>query len=148
MKVKSIYYEAKDGKIFTDPLACEDYEKTIGIVPGSVGDVINYLEKHKPDDYVNATVVVRREDGSVSICHLYTVCCDGKMDLFVNPESLSQEQRYFTATFADIIKWLGQFDKDLPCQYMIVYSDDIDMNRPGLIANHSVKFWERKEEKK
>ena len=62
MEVEKIIYKAKDGRLFYDPLECEDYEKTIGILPGSVGDLINELEKN--DDIITLDNMIGHEYNS------------------------------------------------------------------------------------
>lgn len=76
MEIDTIFYKAKDGRIFTDPLECEEYEKTIGIVKGSAADFIRYLEKvYKPETYVHGVVYLRTPDGKKNILTCITACC-------------------------------------------------------------------------
>ena len=143
MEIDTIYYKAKDGRLFTDPLKCEAYEKTLGVIPNSVGNLINLLKDHKPEEYINGIVMVKHPDGKCGIYMRATCCVDDKLESFVNVKDLTPEQRYSCTTVGDLIYELEQTDKDWPCQYMIVYSANIDMNPPGCMANYNAKVWYR-----
>ena len=144
MEIDSIFYKAKDGRLFDDPLKCEDYERTLGIVPGSVGELISNLEKQtKPEDYVDGLVLVRKQDGSGSMYKRSTVCIDEKLEDYVNVENLSKEQRYESATVGGLLSQLKEVDKDLPCQYFLIWSKDIDMSNFGMMANYNKEAWKR-----
>ena len=142
MEVACIYYKAKDGRIFKDPLECEEYEKTIGILGGSVGELINELEKHaKPEEYVNGMVMVRKADGTGSMYIRCTVCIDDMLEDYVNVENLSKEQRYVAQTVGELLSELKKEDKDLPCQYFLIWSDDIDLKNFGSMSNFNKAAW-------
>ena len=49
MEVASIIYKAKDGRLFHDPLECEEYEKHLGVINGSIGELVKILEEKNPD---------------------------------------------------------------------------------------------------
>lgn len=143
MEIDTIYYKAKDGRLFTDPLKCEDYEKTLGILPGSVADLISQMEKLiKPESYIFGIVFVRMPDGQKRFYVRCTCCVDDQLESFVNVKDLTWEQRYLYETAGDFMETLRRIDKDAPCQYMIVYSGNIDFNSPGIIANHNKTIWE------
>lgn len=135
-------YIAKDGRRFTDALLCEEYEKTIGIIPNTVADLILTLSKHDEKKYVFGIALVRhRKDGSASIYTGFTGCCDDALEAFVNIKDLTEEQRYITATVGDMIDALRKLDGDDPVQYMIVFSSDIEFHGPGVMANHNPLVW-------
>ena len=138
-----MYYKAKDGKLFQDPLECQEYEKNLGVIPNSVADIINVLEEMNPNDYVNATMILKEPDGTKTILCYDTICCDLKMNPYVNVEDLDIEQRCFIYTFTDIINWLKKYDKDCPVQYMIVFSSDITMKNTGIMANNNPNVWSK-----
>ena len=149
MEIAEIYYKAKDGKMFTDPLECENYEKTIGVVAGSVGDLIRTLEKEaKPTDYVLGIVMVRLPDGTANIYTRCTVCIDDKLEDYVNVNSLSKEQRYETTTVERLVEPLKHEDKDLPCQYMLLFSENIDMHESTIMSCYNKSVWKKDENKK
>ena len=137
-----VCYIAKDGSRFTDALLCEEYEKTIGIIPNTVADLILTLSKHDEKEYIFGIALVRhRKDGSASIYTRFTGCCDDALESFVNIKDLTEEQRYITATVGDMIDALRKLDGDDPVQYMIVFSSDIEFHGPGVMANHNPLVW-------
>lgn len=149
MEIDTIFYRAKDGRIFEDPLKCEEYEKSIGIISGSCADFIRYLEeKHKPSLYVHGLVFVRNPDGSSAIHSCCTVNCSDKLESYVNVKDLTEEQLYITTTVADVIRFLKRWDKDSPVQYLLTFSEDIRMEHPGIMAMSNPKVWDKEEDKK
>ena len=139
MEVASIIYKAKDGKIFFDPLQCEEYEKTIGILPGTVGALIAELEKLEPTKYVFGLVLVNAECPTIySRC---TVCCDNLLEDYVNPNNLTEKQRYISETVGNFIEELKKTNKDYPCQYMLMHSHSIRMFPSALMANYNKSAW-------
>ena len=142
MEEEKIIYKAKDGRLFYDPLECEDYEKSLGVLPNSIGDLINQLEKeHVKGGYMTGIVMIKETNGQTSIYAESTVNIDDKLEDYVNVENLKEEQRYLTAKVDDVVRFLKTLDKDLPCQYMIVYSKYIDLHNPGAMANHNSEVW-------
>lgn len=149
MEIDTILYRAKDGRIFEDPLKCEEYEKSIGILSGSCADVIRYLEeKHKPSIYVHGLVFVRNPDGSSATHSCCTVNCSDKLESYVNVKDLTEKQLYITTTVADVIRFLKRWDKDSPVQYMLTFSEDIRMEHPGIMSMSNAKVWDKEEDKK
>ena len=144
MEIDTIYYRAKDGKIFTDPLKCEDYENTIGILPGSVGSLISELEKWDTDTYIHGVVYIKRKDGVKSVYCRYTVCVDDMLESFVNVRDLTKEQRYLVSTAGELAQALKKENKDDPEQHTIVFSKDVEMKDVGIMANYNPKVWDDK----
>ena len=142
MEVEKIIYKAKDGRLFYDPLECEDYEKSLDVLPNSIGDLINQLEnEHVKGGYMTGVVMIKETNGQTSIYAESTVNIDDKLEDYVNVENLKEEQRYLTAKVDDVVRFLKTLDKDRPCQYMIVYSKHIDLHNPGVMANHNKEVW-------
>lgn len=149
MEIAEIYYKAKDGKIFLDPLECEEYEKKIGILDGSVGDLIHTLEKvAQPKDYIFGIALVRKPNGAANVYTRCTAYIGYKLEDYVNVENLSKEQLYESATVDDLIQALKQEDKDLPCQYFLIWSENIDMHGFSMMSNHNKAAWPKDEDKK
>ena len=147
MEIEKIIYKAKDGRLFDDPLKCEDYEKTVGILPGSVGDLINELEKDdKQNCYMFGVVLVREKNGTGSIYTRYTANIDYRLEDYVNVSNLTEEQLYESTTIGDFLETLKKLDKDLMCQYMIVYSHNIDLSTPGLMVNFNKEAWPKQKQ--
>jgi hypothetical protein len=137
-----VTYIAKDGCRFTDPIQCEEYEKTIGVLKNSVADVILELDKHNENDYISGVVLVRhRKDGSGHVYTRFTGCVDSMLESFVNISNLTGEQRYMTSTFGELKDELREHDKDDWVQYMIVYSSSMDFEHPGIMANYNPMVW-------
>lgn len=143
MEVASIIYKAKDGRLFHDPLECEEYEKTIGILPGTVGALIKNLEELDEKAYISGLVLVK-EEGCTCIYKREVVCCDCLLEDFVNVNDLTEEQRYIYETVGSFIKELKKTNKDYPCQYMLEYSSNISMKPCGVMANHNQEVWDKK----
>ena len=135
-----INYKAKDGRTFTDPLECEEYEKTLGVIPGSVGDLIQELEKRNPNDYIFGIVLIKGNDITNVILRA-TICLDGKLEDYVNLENLTEEQRYLSETIGILLRTLRKMDKDAPCQWWIVHSKDISLKGAGMVANYNKRCW-------
>lgn len=137
-----VTYVAKDGRRFSDALQCEEYERTIGVIPNTVADVILELDKRDENEYIFGIVLVRhRNDGSASIYTRFTGCVDDKLESFVNLSDIITEQRYITATFGELKNALRKEDKDDWAQYMIVFSSNLEFERPGIMASHNPLAW-------
>lgn len=143
MEIDTIY-RAKDGRTFTDPLKCEDYEKTLGILKGSVGDLVNMLGAFNLDCYVVGIIKVN-DGGKGTIYSRSTMCLDHYLEDYVNPENLTEKQRYVTYTIRGLINDLSEINKDAPCQYMIMFSSDVNFKDNQIIASWNVKAWNQQE---
>lgn len=141
MDIATIIYKAKDGRTFTDPLACEEYEKTLGVIPGSVGDLIQELEKRNPNDYIFGIVFIKGNDKNNILLIRITICLDGILEDYVNLENLTEEQRYLSETIGVFLRTLRKMDKDAPCQWWIIHSKDISLKGAGMMANYNEKCW-------
>lgn len=141
MEVATIIYKAKDGRTFTDPLECEEYEKTLGILPNSVGNLVQLLEERNPNDYIFGIVLIKEND-EYSVYMRATFCVDEKLEDYVNLDELTKEQRYFIYTIRDLQNFLRKKDQDAPCQWWIVYSGDIDQRTTcGMMSNFNRECW-------
>lgn len=136
-----VTYIAKDGRRFADAIQCEEYERTIGIIPNTVADLLLTLGKHDEKEYVYGILLIRHKDGSGSIYTRFTGCCDDVLESFVNIRDLTEEQRYITDTVGELKEALRKLDGDDPVQYMIVYSLNIEFDSPGIMANHNPLVW-------
>lgn len=141
MEIANIIYKAKDGRTFTDPLACEEYEKTLGVIPCSVGDLIQELEKRNPNDYIFGIVFIKGNDKNNILLIRTTICLDGILEDYVNLENLTEEQRYLSETIGVFLCTLRKMDKDAPCQWWIIHSKDISLKGAGMMANYNEKCW-------
>lgn len=150
MEIDSIFYKAKDGRIFTDPLECEQYEKTIGIVSGSIADMLRHVKENADDaKYVSGAVYYRWPDGSKTFHKIITMCIDDKLESFVNVKDLREEQRYVAMTMEDFLAYYSKEDmRDFPCQYLLSFSDDLSGRIAAVLANGiNREVWKPKEDK-
>lgn len=134
-------YVAKDGRMFDDALKCQEYEKTLGVVNGSVGDLIVTLENNtKRETYIFGIVKVKEGDKRYIFIRA-TICVDDMLKDFVNVEELTREQRYRVSTAGELTDTLKELDPDSPCQFFIIFSDDIDLNKAGAMSSYNKKAW-------
>lgn len=137
-----ITYIAKDGRRFDDALKCEEHEKSLGIIPNSVGMLIQDLEKLDAEMYIFG-IVLTRSDKELTLYTRWTISTDHILEDYVNVENLDDEKRHDVARVGELVKTLKELDKDIPCQYFIIYSKDVDLRCPGCMANHNPKAWKR-----
>lgn len=136
-----ITYIAKDGRRFDDALKCEDYERSLGIIPGTVGNLLQLLEKRELNTYVSAIILVKSSDGNKNLYLRHTVCCDDCLDDYVNVNDLSEDKRYISNTVGGLVKELRNAEKDAPVQYTIVFSNDKSFSNPGVMCNYNHALW-------
>lgn len=150
MEVSSIIYKAKDGKLFYDPLECEQYEKTIGILPGSIADMVRFVRENRGDcKYMTGAVLYARPDGTKTFHNLNTLCIDDNLESFVNVKDLQEEQRYVFMKVDDFIAYYDKEKcKDWPCQWLFALSEYIDMREICTMSNgNNPNVWKKKEDK-
>lgn len=150
MEIDTIFYKAKDGRIFTDPLECQEHEKTIGILKGSVAAMLQDIEEHMPERKGYVSGLVQVMDGKTSRIWNYAIrCIDDQLEDFVNVKDLREEQRYVATTIEGLFNDYKDVDHDLPCQYMLLLSTDLKLDcskgNVWTIANWNPKAWSGKE---
>lgn len=114
--------------------------KLSGILPNSVGNLVQLLEKRNPNDYIFGIVLIKEND-EYSVHMRATFCVDEKLEDYVNLDELTKEQRYFIYTIRDLLNFLRKKDQDAPCQWWIVYGKDIEQGQCGMMANFNLKCW-------
>lgn len=139
-------YIAKDGRRFDDPIECQEYEKKLGVLKGSVGEFVCTFGKVPADNYVMALILIK-EDGKKKLFAFFTLNVTDMLEDFVNPENLTEEQRYYSQTVGDMLSVMKKHDQDAPCEFMIFWSDTKDMRNCGIASSHNSKVWEKKEVK-
>ena len=150
MEVSTIIYKAKDGKLFYDPLECEQYEKTIGILPGSIADMVQFVKDNMGDcKYMTGAVFYAHPDGKKTFHNLDNMCIDDKLESFVNVKDLQEEQRYVFMTVDNFISYYDKEElKDCPCQWLLAMSEHIDMREICTMSNgNNPNMWNKKEDK-
>lgn len=118
-------YVAEDGKLFDDPLKCQDYEAhQMGVIPGSVAALIQSLKKIPKEKFCTCLFYIRQSSGKTLF---FRAAFDLEPHLapFVNVDDLEEDKRCIIYTIDKLIKDLAQFDKDAPVCGMMVVADDI-----------------------
>ena len=128
-----VVFTAKDGRRFSDPYKCEEYEKRLGTKVGTVGRARIDLKALGEDRYVFGLLKVRHED----VNHYYTYvtrCVDEMLEDYV--------------TVSDVLYDMEQFPKDDLCEYEFLYCDHWEFNSGhpfGCCRTHNSKLWEEME---
>jgi hypothetical protein len=64
---------------------------------------------------------------------------------YVNVEDLQEYQRYLSETAEEFIRILKKTNKDYPCQWMIAFSENIDMDNTGIMSLYNPNVWDKKQ---
>ena len=128
-----VTYVAKDGMRFTDALKCQDYEKTLGVIPGSVGDFICQLEKMPQEHYISGSVMVRTKTGKgMSFQSFVSRAVDDDIE---ESDPLFSEKA-ITTTVAQAIRCITHlYDKDSPIQYICMVCEKVKSESGIIMAN-------------
>ena len=141
-----LFYIAKDGRRFTDPFKCEEYEKMLGKQPGTVGYAKDALRNIGEQKFINGHVAVHHV-GECHWVHYITTCLDDYIEDYVNVNNLPEEKRWITSTIADAIKMLDGFDESDECVYMLTACDQRDFKSLNSVAmQHNQAFWDKGKE--
>jgi len=117
-----ITYTAKDGRRFSDPYKCEEYEKRLGTEAGTVGRARIDLKELGEDRYVFGMLKVRHE-GVTNYRTYVTRCVDEKLEDYVTVSNLDVDKRWIRSTVADVLRDMEQYSDDDPCEYEFLYCD-------------------------
>lgn len=117
-----ITYTAKDGRRFSDPYECEEYEKRLGTEPGTVARARIDLKDLGEQEYVFGLLKVRHE--GVSHYRTYvTRCVDEKLEDYVNVSELDVDKRWLRNTIGDVLRDMEAYNDDDLCEYEFLYCD-------------------------
>lgn len=135
-----VTYIAKDGRRFTDALQCEEYEKTIGIVPGSVADFIRNLRELPSENYISGSIMVQTNiDTGTSFQNFVSSSMDEDDD---ESDPLFSEKS-ITTTVSEAIERLSKLYKpDAPCQYICLVADKVSTQKGIILANINKQIFE------
>lgn len=113
MEVEQIIYKAKDGRLFTDPLACEEYEKKLGIIPGTIGELVSILEKERNQEHQVSIMIMYfdKEKGVQLLPYISFQISDDEDD----PLSFEKDK---IAKVGSVVKALKKLPQDAPAQWM------------------------------
>ena len=118
----NITYTAKDGRKFSDPYECEEYEKRLGPEAGTVARTRIDLKAIGEKKYVFGMLKVRHE-GINNYRTYITRCIDDKLEDYVNVSDLDVDKRWIRNTMEDVLNDMEQFADDDLCEYEFIYCD-------------------------
>ena len=143
----NVVYTAKDGRRFSDPFECEEYEKRLGTQPGTVGRARIDLKALGEKMYVFGILKVRHDD-----CNHYrtyvTRCVDEKLEDYVNVSELDADKRWIVSNIGNVLSDMEEFNDDDLCEYEFLYCDhwDFGSGQPcGCIRTINQELWEKTE---
>lgn len=140
----NITYTAKDGRRFSDPYECEEYEKRLGTEAGTVSRARIDLKAIGEKRYVFGMLKVLHE-GTNHYRTYVTRCIDDKLEDYVNVADLDVDKRWIRSTMEDVLHDMEQFADDDLCEYEFIYCDHWDFgsrNEFGCIRSSNNKLWD------
>ena len=143
----NVIYTAKDGRRFSDPFECEEYEKRLGTRPGTVARARIDLKELGEDKYVFGMLKVRHDD--VNHYRTYvTRSVDEKLEDYVNVSELDVDKRWIRNTMSDVLRDMEQFGGDDLCEYEFLYCDHWEFGGEhpfGCCRTYNPTLWEEME---
>ena len=143
----NVIYTAKDGRRFSDPFECEDYEKRLGTRPGTVARARIDLKALGENKYVFGMLKVRHE--GVNHYRTYVVrCVDDMLEDYVNVSELDVDKRWIRNTMSDVLHDMEQFSDDDLCEYEFLYCDHWEFGGEhpfGCCRTYNPTLWEEME---
>ena len=143
----NVIYTAKDGRRFSDPFECEEYEKRLGTRPGTVARARIDLKELGEDKYVFGMQKVRHDD--VNHYRTYvTRSVDEKLEDYVNVSELDVDKRWIRNTMSDVLRDMEQFSGDDLCDYEFLYCDHWEFGGEhpfGCCRTYNPTLWEEME---
>ena len=139
-----VVYKAKDGRRFSDPYECEEYEKRLGTEPGTVARARIDLKELGENRYVFGMLKVRHDD--VNHYRTYvTRCVDDKLEDYVTVSELDVDTRWIRNTISDVLHDMEPFDDDDLCEYEFIYCDHCEFGGKhpfGCCRTYNPELWE------
>lgn len=146
METKMIYY-AKDGMRFDDPIKCAEYERNLGILPGTIGELKKNLEQYK--DYYAIGLLVVWHKGHAYFHAFMTYNISSELEKYTDIEELPEEDHYFKQKVSSIIQMIDKnYDDDDLCEYSFFNSLSLHFNTIGYMKGGNAYLWEKLEGKK
>lgn len=125
-----VNYKAKDGRIFTDPLQCEDYEKKLGVIPGTIGELVQVLEERNPEHLLTMIALYfDKEKGPQMLLYI-------SMQLADRDDPLSFEKD-ITVKVGNAVKALKKLPKDTQAQWIGFATETFEAPNGFLFANYN-----------
>lgn len=117
-----VLYRAKDGRVFNDAMECEKYERTIGIVPGSIGHLVSMLEDIPGDYCINLTVLFYDHSKQRPSMHIFHSTNNSDPD-----DALSFEKNHIFFVKEAVCR-LKELPQDFQCEYLGYTCKSLDGN--------------------
>ena len=141
MESKMIYY-AKDGMRFDDPVKCAEYERTIGTLPGTIGQLKATLEPHKDHYVIGLLVVWHKEHAYFHSFMTYNI--SHELEKYTDIEELPEEDHYFKQKVSYIIQMIDEnYDDDDLCEYSFFNSLSLHFTPIGYMKNSNGTLWDK-----
>ena len=142
----NVIYTAKDGRRFSDPYECEEYEKRLGTEAGTVARARIDLKALGENRYVFGLLKVRH-DGVTNYRSYVTRCVDEKLEDYVDVSSLDMDKRWIRSTIGEVLRDMEQYSDDDPCEYEFLYCDYWEFGKHtfGCCRTHNQELWEEME---
>lgn len=146
METKMIYY-AKDGMRFDDPIKCAEYERNLGTLPGTIGELKKTLEPYK--DYYAIGLLVVWHKGHAYFHSFMTYNISSELEKYTDIEELPEEDHYFKQKVSYIIQMIDEnYDDDDLCEITLFYSQSLHCNILSYMKRNNGTLWEKMESKK
>ncbi len=137
-----IHYIARDGRRFTDPLLCEDYEKQLDFPSGTVGRAKKDLHELGENKFVSGLLCVHK-DGSNYWYNYTTMEVSHWLEDCLN---IHEKPQWVKMTIADVLDKLNNFEDDVLCEYNFIYSENYDFSSSpfGVCFMRNPMIWEKR----
>ena len=146
MEAKMIYY-SKDGMRFDDPIKCAEYERTLGTIPGTIGELKKNLEPYK-DYYAIGMLAVWHKEGAYYHSFM-TYNISNELEEYTDIEELPEEDHYVKCKVSTIIQLIDEnYDDDDLCESTLFYSLSLHFDILGYMKTTNRTLWEKLKGKK
>lgn len=140
MEAQMIYC-AKDGMRFDDPVKCAEYERNLGVIPGTVRQLKQALEPYS-EYYFSGTLLVWHNNAA-SVGTYATMKIARQLEEYTDIDELQEEDLYVKIKFREFIEYLStEYDDDDMCEYSFVYSETLDFTEAFLMRGNNPRIWE------
>lgn len=141
METKMIYY-AKDGMRFDDPIKCAEYERNLGTLPGTIGELKKTLEPYK--EYYILGVLVIWHKGKSYTSSFITAPIGHILERYTDVDELPEEERFIKYKMSNVINLIEEkYDDDDLCEYSFLYSQTLDYAITGYMKSNNQTLWDK-----
>ena len=136
-----IKYRAKDGRVFDDPFKCEDYENSLGISPGTIADVLQYLEKEPEEKHVSGIIICKHE-GVLCSTTFNNIPIKEYLKDDIYSEEKCKELGWISSSVKDVIKEIRRsYDDNDLCQITFLIGETRYMKNCIPVTTYNSKLW-------